>query len=75
MAHPPEPPTSRRRRPPLGRRRAGEAAAGQVLGVMAAGLVLAALVNADALVERAEGKPFAWLGDQPQGHAQAQPSR
>ena len=58
MAHPPEPPTSRWRRPPLGRRRAGEAAAGQVLGVMAAGLVLAALVNADALVERAEGKPF-----------------
>lgn len=58
MAHPPEPPTSRWQGPPLGRRRAGDAPAGQVLAVMAAGLVLAALVNADALVERAEGKPF-----------------
>jgi uncharacterized protein len=41
-----------------GPRHAGEASAGQVLAVMAVGLVLAALVNADALVERAESKPF-----------------
>lgn len=57
MARTPGSPTSRWR-PRPGRRHPGEASAGQVLAVMAAGLALAALVNADALVERAEGKPF-----------------
>ncbi len=44
----------------LRRRRArrGEQPAGQVLAVIVAGLALAALVNADALVERAERKPL-----------------
>jgi lysophospholipase L1-like esterase len=46
------------RRPRRPRRRPGEQAAGQLLGVMVAGLVLAALVNADAMVERAERKPI-----------------
>jgi hypothetical protein len=46
------------RRPPLRRRHRGEQPAGQLLVVMLAGLVLAALVNADALVERADRKPL-----------------
>ena len=50
-------------RPPLRHprylvRRGGEESAGRVLAIMALGLALAALVNADALVERAERKPF-----------------
>jgi hypothetical protein len=45
-------------RPPLRRRRRGEQPAGQLLVVMLAGLLLAALVNADAMVERAERKPL-----------------
>ena len=45
-------------RPPLRRRRRGEQPAGQLLVVMLAALVLAALVNADAMVERAERKPL-----------------
>lgn len=40
------------------RRRPGEQAAGQLLGVMVAALLLGALVNADAMVERAERKPI-----------------
>jgi hypothetical protein len=40
------------------RRRRGEQPAGQLLVIMLAALVLAALVNADALVERAERKPL-----------------
>ena len=40
------------------RRRRGEESAGRVLVVMVASLLLAALVNADALVERAERKPL-----------------
>lgn len=40
------------------RNRPGEQRAGQVLVVMVATLVLAALVNADAMVERAERKPL-----------------
>ena len=54
---PPEPDLTgwRRRR----RRRPGaEHSAGHVLVVMLAGLLLGALVNADAMVERAERKPF-----------------
>lgn len=39
-------------------RRPGEQPAGQVLAVMLAGLALAALVNADALVQRADDKPL-----------------
>jgi lysophospholipase L1-like esterase len=39
-------------------RRVGHDAAGRVLATMVLALVLAALVNADALVERAEEKPF-----------------
>ncbi len=38
--------------------RAGEMRAGRVLMIMVAGLALAALVNADAMVARAERKPF-----------------
>lgn len=45
-------------RPPLRRRRHGEQPAGQLVVVMVASLVLAALVNADAMVERAERKPL-----------------
>ncbi len=37
--------------------------AGRVLLVVVIGLVLAALVNADSLVERAERKPFGWSRD------------
>lgn len=40
------------------RRRRGEQAAGQLLAVIVAALVLGTLVNADALVERAERKPL-----------------
>ena len=40
------------------RRRHGEQPAGRVLVTMVVGLLLAALVNADALVERAERKPL-----------------
>lgn len=40
------------------RRGAGQQSAGQLLVVMVTALVLAALVNADAMVERAERKPF-----------------
>jgi hypothetical protein len=39
-------------------RRPGEQAAGQLLAVIVAALVLGTLVNADALVERAERKPL-----------------
>jgi lysophospholipase L1-like esterase len=47
------------RRPILRRRsRRGEQPAGQLLVVMVAALLLGALVNADALVERAERKPL-----------------
>jgi hypothetical protein len=54
---PPEPDLSgwRRRRH---RRPGAEHSAGHVLVVMVVGLLLAALVNSDALVERAERKPF-----------------
>ncbi len=45
-------------RPPLRRRRRGEQPAGQLLVVMVAALLLAGLVNADAMVERAERKPL-----------------
>jgi hypothetical protein len=45
-------------RPPLRRRRRGEQPAGQLLVVMLSALLLAALVNADAMVERAERKPL-----------------
>lgn len=45
-------------RPPRRRRRRGEQPAGQLLVVMLATLLLAALVNADAMVERAERKPL-----------------
>jgi hypothetical protein len=45
-------------RPPLRRRRRGEQPAGQLIVVMVAALVLAALVNSDAMVERAERKPL-----------------
>lgn len=51
-------PATQVQRPRRPRRRPGEQAAGQVLGVMAAALLLGALVNADAMVERAERKPF-----------------
>jgi len=54
---PPEPPLRGWRRR-LRRRPAAEHTAGHVLVVMLVGLVLAALVNADAMVERAERKPF-----------------
>lgn len=52
-----------RRRPQPGPRRArrarpGEQPAGRVLAIIVAGLALAALINADALVERAERKPL-----------------
>jgi lysophospholipase L1-like esterase len=40
------------------RRRSGEQAAGRLLGVIVAALLLGALVNADAMVERAERKPI-----------------
>lgn len=45
-------------RPPLRRRRRGHQPAGELLIVMLAALALAALVNADAMVERAEREPF-----------------
>lgn len=45
-------------RPAPRRRRSGEQPAGQLLVVMLATLLLAALVNADAMVERAERKPL-----------------
>lgn len=51
----PPDPQGRRRRP---RRPVAEHSAGRILVVMLVGLVLAALVNADAMVERAERKPF-----------------
>lgn len=55
----PEPDDDGRLRPvPRGRRRRGELAAGRVLGIVVAALALAALVNADSLVERAERKPL-----------------
>jgi len=54
---PPEPDLAGRRRRRR-RRPSAEHSAGHVLVVMLAGLLLAALVNADALVERAERKPF-----------------
>lgn len=51
-------PTAQIHRPRRPRRRPGEQPAGQLLGVMVAALLLGALVNADAMVERAERKPF-----------------
>lgn len=49
-------PAARPRRPVRSRR--GEQPAGRILATMLVTLGLAALVNADALVERAEGKPL-----------------
>jgi lysophospholipase L1-like esterase len=51
-------PTTLAQRPHRPRRRPGEQPAGQLLGVMVAALLLGALVNADAMVERAERKPL-----------------
>jgi uncharacterized protein len=45
------------------RRHRGELSAGRVLVVMVVGFVVAALVNADAMVERAEEKPFGGARD------------
>jgi uncharacterized protein len=53
MVDPAAPPSRPRRHP-----RRGEQPAGQLLVVMLATLLLAALVNADAMVERAERKPI-----------------
>lgn len=52
----PAPASDRRPRPR--RRRSGEQAAGQLLAVLVAALVLGAVINADAMVERAENKPL-----------------
>jgi hypothetical protein len=53
-----EPQPAAPRPAPARRRRRGEQPAGQLLVVMVAALLLAALVNADAMVERAERKPL-----------------
>ncbi len=55
MVDPSAPPPPR---PTRRRRRRGEQPAGQLLVVMVAALLLASLVNADAMVERAERKPL-----------------
>ncbi len=52
------PPPHTAPRPARSRRRRGEEPAGRILVVMLVALGLAALVNADALVERAERKPL-----------------
>ncbi len=56
--HRPPPPPSARPAAAPGPRRPGEQSAGACCVTMVVALALAALVNADALVERAERKPF-----------------